>query len=168
MNLYDIWLVGTSIKILKPMDYYVWQLAIEWTTSVIAENVYDDHVIDIGSGCGFLGIALVHRNICRTAALYEPRKPQSEFSFELAKKLGISDRVSVHQEYWNNNTDDACVSARLGSLNHLEGITKTARRVVTLQRTEECEPYFKLSDSPNWQKRRIQRFDGLEMDLLWK
>jgi len=157
-------LIPTS---LAPITEEYWNDSHKWAYDQIASKINSDHVVDVGCGCGLLGIYLVYTGKVKTADLYDPREPQITYAEDLVKHLGLQDKIKIYKEYAQpkNIQNSTVISTRFGSLPKFEQFFIT-NRLITLRRTKEVEPYFLRPINLPWTIEIVKRHDGFELELL--
>lgn len=152
---------------LKPITQTYWEDMHVWPYEQIASRLKEDHIVDVGAGCGLLSIYLVHNNYVKTAEMWDGRSTQIEYAQELVKALDLQDRIKVNKEYaypdyFRNKT---ILAIRYGSLLEFEKYHYT-NRLITLRRTNEVDLYFNRESTLPWSKEIITRRDGFELEYL--
>jgi hypothetical protein len=152
---------------LLPIEFEYWDKFHRWPADQIGNLIEDDHVVDIGSGCGLLSCYLIWKGVIKSADLYDPREVQSDYAIKLAKALGISDKVNVHKVHVlrKNILNSTIVSLRLGSLKVLEEFIYT-NKLITCRRTSEVEPIFVREQNLPWNIKEIEYKDGFKLELM--
>jgi len=153
--------------VLLPITQEYWEDQHKWAYDQIASKIVDDHVVDLGCGCGLLGIYLVYTGKVKTAELYDGREPQITYAQDLVNHLGLQDKIKVHKKFASPKDiqESTIVSTRFGSLTELEKFCVT-NKLITLRRTKEVEPYLTRPMSLPWNIEVVKRHDGFELELL--
>jgi hypothetical protein len=152
---------------LGPIEKEYWEKQHKWAYDQIASKITDDHIIDLGCGCGLLGIYLVYINKVKTATLYDGREPQITYAQDLVTYLGLQDKIKIYKKFVKPGDiiDSTIVTSRFGSLLEFEKFSLT-NRLITLRRTKEVEPYFVRPMQLPWTIEIVKRDDGFELELL--
>lgn len=151
---------------LLPITKEYWEKMHVWPYECIASKIKDDSVVDVGSGCGLLGIYLVYRGYVKTATLFDVRKKQVDYAKKLVKLMQLEDRVEVREKYYQNDfVDRTIVTTRFGSLLEFEKFYYR-NRLITLRRGKDCEPFFKREMTLPWEIDIVTRSDQFSMELL--
>jgi hypothetical protein len=133
----------------------------------IALKITDDHIVDIGCGCGLLATYLIYTGKVKTADLYDPRDPQITYAQDLVIHLGLQDKIKIHRKYAvpQDVKNSTVIATRLGSLIDFEKFCIT-NKLITVRRTKEVEPYMIRPMTLPWNIEIIKRDDGFELELL--
>lgn len=152
---------------LRPISQQYWEDMHVWPYENIGRKLKTDHVIDLGAGCGLLGIYLVYHNYVKTCELWDARVRQITYAENLVKKLGLEDKIQVHKEYarFDQFKDQTIVSTRFGSLLEFEKFYYR-NQLITLRRTNEVDLIFDRPSTLPWKKEIITRKDGFQLELL--
>ena len=153
--------------VLLPITQEYWENQHKWPYDQIASKIVDNHVVDLGCGCGLLGIYLVYTGKVETAELYDEREPQITYAQDLVNHLGLQDKIKVYKQFASPKDiqKSTVVSARFGSLTEFEKFCVT-NKLITLRRTKEVEPYLIRPISLPWNIEVVKRHDGFELELL--
>jgi hypothetical protein len=153
--------------VLLPITQEYWEDQHKWAYDQIASKIVDDHVVDLGCGCGLLGIYLVYTGKVKTVELYDGREPQITYAQDLVNHLGLQDKIKVYKKFAGPRDiqESTIVCARFGSLTELEKFCLT-NKLITLRRTKEVEPYLTRPISLPWNIEVVKRHDGFELELL--
>ena len=163
----ELYKAACSIETIPAMNEYDWKMWHQWPYSVIANHVaYDETIIDVGAGCGFLSMHLLMTGKCDKVIAHDTRENMCEFMSLLSNVLGLSNRLDVKCEpFQSNRYDNLTVSTRLGFSNLL---FNNRPKTITMARTKECEPVFSYVETPvDWNEKLVTRDDGFNMRLLW-
>ena len=152
---------------LLPITQEYWENQHKWAYDQIASKIVDDHVVDLGCGCGLLGAYLVYTGKVKTADLYDGREPQITYAQDLVNHLGLQDKIKVYNKFASPEDiqKSTIVSTRFGSLTEFEKFFIT-NKLITLRRTKEVEPYLTRPMTLPWEIEIVQRNDGFELELL--
>jgi len=153
---------------LLPIEKEFWEKQHKWPYDQIASKITDDHIVDLGSGCGLLGIYLVYSGKVKTADLYDGRDLQTTYAQDLVNYLGLQDQVKIHKQFLKPGDIifSTMVCTRLGSLTDFERFSIT-NKLITLRRTKEVEPYLIRPMTLPWDIEIVKRDDGFELELLY-
>jgi hypothetical protein len=160
--------LNTIETTLLPIEPIEWEQQHEWPYTEIGKRITTDHVLDVGSGCGLLGIFLVYYNYCKTVTLYEVEDSRLLYARALVDLLNLNDKVTIHDVMYTGNeqlTNTTISSTRFGSLIEFEKLIGN-NKAITLRRTAEVEPLFTREGSKIWHGEIIQRLDGFELEVL--
>ena len=161
-------ILNTIQTTLLPIEQIEWDQQHEWPYTEIGKLITTDHVIDINSGCGLLGIFLVYYNYCKTATLYEVDDCKRLYARDLVNLLNLNDKITICDEMYTGNeqlTNTTISSTRFGSLIEFENLIGN-NKAITLRRTAEVEPLFSRDGQKVWNGKIIQRSDGFELEVL--
>lgn len=153
---------------LSPISKYEFDQWHKWPYKQIANELIDTSiVIDVGAGCGLLGIYLLYEKVCDRVIMFDCRSKQLEYAKELAVRLGVYKNLKIINNLYSQNTatGQVLVSSRFGSLIEFEKFHK-GNKLITLRRTSDCEPFYKRNSSLNWKIKTVKREDGFELELL--
>ena len=159
--------IGMIETNLGPIDIEYWKKYHKWPADEILNVIDDDHVVDLGSGCGLFGLYAVYQNKIGSVELWEGDSEKMEYARSLATVLGIRKQVTFNQRFANPSdiVNKTVVSIRMGSMTNFERFF-IHNRLITLRRTAEVEPYFVRRTFLPWDKQIIRRDDGFELELL--
>lgn len=151
---------------LMPITQGYWEEMHEWIYAEIGKKLTDNHVVDIGCGCGLLGIYLVYNEYVDTAELYDPREPQITYAEKLVEYLDLTHRITIHREIARPERliDKTIVSTRFGDLEEFEKFI-FKNKLITVRRTAEVEPLFVRKQNLPWKVTEISNGD-FELELL--
>ena len=152
---------------LLPISQEYWESQHKWAYDQIASKIVDDHVVDLGCGCGLLGAYLVYTGKVKTAELYDGREPQITYAQDLVNHLGLQDKIKVYKKFAGPKDiqKSTVVSTKFGSLTEFEKFF-IPNKLITLRRTKEVEPYLTRPMTLPWEIEIVQRNDGFELELL--
>jgi hypothetical protein len=154
--------------VLLPIEREYWKKQHQWPYEQIASKITDDHIVDLGCGCGLLGIYLVYSGKVKTADLYDGRDLQTTYAQDLVNHLGLQDQIKIHKQILNPGdiVFSTIVTTRFGSLTNFEKFSVT-NKLITLRRTKEVEPYLIRPMTLPWEIEIVTREDGFELELLY-
>jgi hypothetical protein len=161
-------ILNTIQTTLLPIEPIEWEQQHEWPYTEIGKRITTDHVLDVGSGCGLLGIFLVYYNYCKTVTLYEVDDCRLLYARDLVNLLNLNDKITIHDAMYTGNeqlANTTISSTRFGSLNEFENLIGS-NKAITLRRTAEVEPLFNRFSTRVWKGEIIQRSDGFELEVL--
>jgi len=154
---------------LKPIEKDYWLNYHKWPADEILNVITEDHLVDLGSGCGLFGLYALYTNKVNSVTLVEGDKLKMDYARKLANELGIASRVTFIEEFAEPGHPDimgqTVVSIRMGNLVNFERFF-IHNRLITLRRTAEVEPYFIRRQNLPWKQSLIKRDDGFELELL--
>lgn len=152
---------------LGPITKDYWEKFHKWPADEILKVIDEDHVVDLGSGCGLFGLYAVYTNKIGSVELWEGDAEKMDFACKLADQLGISNRVKTTMRFAQppDIVGKTVVSLRMGSMTNFERFF-IHNRLITLRRTEEVEPYFVRKTFLPWKATVVRRDDGFELELL--
>lgn len=162
----EIYQVASSIDIVRPMSYYDWKQWHEWPYQQISNHIItkQETIVDVGAGCGFLGMYLLLSGKCDRIIAYDTRKEMRVFMKKFFSDMGYSDKIDIREQFYNSDGVMA-VSTRLGFSNLL---LNNNGPTITLARTYECMPLFDWVSTPdNWFEKVVERDDGFQLRVLW-
>lgn len=152
---------------LEPITKEKWFNKHKWIYDEIAKKINDSHIVDVGCGCGLLGIYLVWSGIVKTADLYDAREPQITYAQDLVNHIGLQDKITIHKKYLypNDISDSTIIATRFGSLYEFEKFI-FKNKLITVRRTSEVEPLFIREQLLPWNINIVQRYDGFKLEIL--
>lgn len=152
---------------LGPISQDYWEKFHQWPADEILTVINEDHVVDLGSGCGLFGIYAVYTNQIGSVELWEGDSEKMAFARGLAAELGVTGSVTFNERFAEPEdiVGKTVVSLRMGSMTNFERFF-VYNRLVTLRRTSEVEPYFIRRTHLPWDISIVKRADGFELELM--
>jgi hypothetical protein len=151
---------------LDPISLDYWESMHKWIYDEIGKQLTDDHIVDLGCGCGLCGIYLVYKGYVKTAELHDGRQEQTDYARKLIDILNLNDKITVTTQYahptqFKNKT---IIAIRFGSLENFEKFIMY-NKLITVRRTKEVEPLFIRNQNLPWNISLIEK-ENFQLELM--